>query len=190
MRHFQLLATALAVGALLLASGVARADGGKGVVVSPLSPNPGDEITVKAHEVGTDAEVEVRLVGLGVDLDLGEFKTDHEGDFTARLRLPADLTPGTYQLRVVGPEPVATSISVIATSGSDRAVAQPTAAELPVRERPLGETVGLVALFGVLAGLGLFFAQTARRTGPDLAGVATTDGTAAQDRSSQVGGAG
>ena len=33
----------------------------------------------------------------------------------------------------------------------------------PVRERPLWEMIGLVALFGVLAGLGLFFARTARR---------------------------
>src|SRR5579883_1203500 len=117
MRYFQLLAIALALGALLLARGAARADGGTGVVVSPLSPKPGDEITVKADAVGAGTDVEVRLVGRGGDLDLGEFKTDDEGDFTARLRLPADLAPGTYQLRVIGPEPVATSISVVAAGG-------------------------------------------------------------------------
>lgn len=190
MRRFRLLAIALALGALLLTSGAARADGGKGVVVSPLNPKPGDEITVKADRVGADTEVEVRLVGRGVDLDLGEFKTDDEGDFTARLRLPTDLAPGTYQVRVVGPEPVATSISVVAAGGAGTSTAQPMAAEPPVRERPLGETIGLVALFGVLAGLGLFLAQTARRTGPDQAAVATTDGMAAGNRSSQLGGAG
>ena len=188
MRRFRLLATALALGALLLASGVARADGGKGVVVSPLNPKAGDEIIVKADAVGADTEVEVRLVGQGVDLDLGEFKTNDEGDFTAKLRLPTDLALGTYQVRVVGPEPVATSIRVIATSEADRAVAQPTAAELPVRERPLGETIGLVALFGVLAGLGLFFAQTAQRTGASRTGMAAPGQTAAPNESSQAGG--
>lgn len=183
MRDFQLLAIALALGALLLTSGAARADGGTGVVVSPLNPKPGDEITVKADRVGAESEVEVRLVGRGVDLDLGEFKTDDEGGFTARLRLPADLAPGTYQVRVVGPEPVATSISVVAAGGVGTSTVQPMAAEPPVRERPLGETIGLVALFGVLAGLGLFLAQTAQRTGANPGGMAAPNG------SGQVGGA-
>lgn len=183
MRHFQLLTIALALGALLLASGAARADGGTGVVVGPLNPKPGDQITIKADRVGANTVMEVRLVGRGVDLDLGEFKTDDEGDFTARLRLPADLAPGTHQVRVVGPEPVATSISVVAAGGVDASTVQPTAAEPPVRERPLGETIGLVALFGVLAGLGLFFAQTAQRTGASPARMAVPN------RSGQAGGA-
>ena len=33
----------------------------------------------------------------------------------------------------------------------------------PVRERPLSEMIGLVTLFGVLAGFGLFFARMTRR---------------------------
>lgn len=188
MRRFRVLAIALALGALLLTSGAARADGGKGVVVSPLNPKPGDEITVKADRVGADTEVEVRLVGRGVDLDLGEFKSDDEGDFTARLRLPTDLAPGTYQVRVVGPEPVATSISVVAAGGAGTSTAQPMAAESPVRERPLGETIGLVALFGGLAGLGLFFAQTAQQTGASRTGMAGPGHMAAPNGSSQAGG--
>ena len=36
-----------------------------------------------------------------------------------------------------------------------------TMEEMPVRARPLGEALGLAALFGALAGAGLFFARIA-----------------------------
>lgn len=147
-----------------LAPGVAMADGGRGVKAQPLTPQPGDVITVKGDLLGPNSEVEVRIVGSGVDVDLGAVKADAEGDFTARFRLPADLEPGTYQVLAKGTETATTEITVVARAAEPATAGAPavSADMMPVRERPLGETIGLVALFGILAGLGLFLARTAR----------------------------
>jgi hypothetical protein len=161
-----LIAIALLLSALYtFGGGVALAHGGKGVTVQPLTPKPGDVITVTGDELGASSTVEVRLIGTGVDIDLGEAQANDEGDFTAQFRVPADLKPGSYQLQAKGAESATTEITVVA-AGSTESTTSATMAEAPatpVRERPLGETIGLVALFGVLAGLGLFFARTVRR---------------------------
>ena len=163
MKRMKLFAALLAVVALaLFSAGVALADGGKGVAVQPLTPKPGDVITVKGDLLGPNSTVEVRIIGTGVDIDLGEVQADAEGDFTAQFRVPADLAPGNYQVQAKGAESATTTITVIAASEAEGAMS-PAMMEVPVRERPLWETIGLVALFGVLAGLGLFFARTARR---------------------------
>ena len=162
MKRMKLFAALLAVVALaLFSAGVALADGGKGVAVQPLTPKPGDVITVKGDLLGPNSTVEVRIIGTGVDIDLGEVQADAEGDFTAQFRVPADLAPGNYQVQAKGAESATTTITVIAASGAEGTMS-PAMMEVPVRERPLWETIGLVALFGVLAGLGLFFARTAR----------------------------
>lgn len=168
MKRIQLLAILIALAALVtLGGGVALADGGKGVTVQPLTPKPGDVITVKGDLLGPNSTVEVRIIGIGVDIDLGEVQADAEGDFEAQFRVPADLAPGNYQLQATGTESATTTITVIAATGTEGTPAMsPTMMEVPVRERPLAETIGLVALFGALAGLGLFFARTARRN-PD-----------------------
>lgn len=154
--------SALVAVALLYVVGasLALADGGKGVVVKPLTPKPGDEITVQGDLLGPNGEVEVRVIGNGVDVDLGEVRTDAEGDFTAQLTLPADLKPGTYQLKATGAESVTTELRVVSASGT--AGTSMPAQGMLARERPLAETAVLMGLFGVLAGLGLFFAQTGR----------------------------
>ncbi len=78
---------------------------------------------------------------------------------------------------MVSPVPVATSINVVAAGGVGTSTVQPTAAEPLARQRPLGETIVLVALFGILAGLGLFFAQTAQRASASPGGMAAPDGS-------------
>lgn len=162
MNGIRLLAAAIALAALLaLNGGVALADGVKNVAVNPLTPRPGDVITVKGGLLGANSTVEVRVIGAGVDIDLGEVTADGEGDFTQQFRLPADLAPGRYQVRAAGAESAATEITVLAT-GATASATEPGMVE--ARERPLGQVIGLVALFGVLAGLGLFFARTARGT--------------------------
>lgn len=150
--------------ALVLTARIAQADGATGVAVQPLTPKPGDVITVKGEVLGADREVEVRLIGAGVDIDLGEVQTDAEGDFTAQFRIPADLTPGSYQIQANGAATVTTAITVV-SAPSDTATTpmEPAMMAAPTRERSLAETIGLVALFGILSGLGLFFARTARR---------------------------
>lgn len=164
MKRIIFVATILTVGALsVLGNGVARADGGgKAVAVKPLTPKPGDVITVKGDLLGPNSEVEVRVIGPGgVNIDLGEVRADAEGDFTAEFRLPANLAVGTYQIQAKGAETVTTQITVrgAGAAGADAAMEQ-----APVlRSRPRGESIVLVAIFGALAGLGIFFAQTAHR---------------------------
>ena len=170
MKRIRLIATVLAIVTLaLFTSSAALADGGKGVTVQPLTPKPGEVITVKGDLLGPNSTVEVRIIGTGVDIDLGEVQADEEGDFTAQFRIPADLAPGTYQLQATGAESATTAITVIAASaaemptGATEMPMDPAMMNVPVRERPLSEAIGLVVLFGVLAGLGLFFARMTRR---------------------------
>lgn len=153
------IASMLILVSLALMPGLALADGGKSVKVQPLAPKPGDVITVKGDLLGQKSEVEVRIIGSGVDIDLGEVQTDDEGDFTAQFRLPADLKPGIYRLTATGAESAQTELTVQGGLSSEQNSMQPA----PVlRERPLTESIGLVALFGVLAGVGLFLARSAR----------------------------
>jgi len=169
MKYKTVIAMALLLSALFsFGGGLALAHGDKGVTVQPLTPKPGEVITVKGEGLGTEgakSQVEVRIIGTGVDIDLGEAEAGDDGDFTAQFRVPADLKPGSYQLQAKGAETATTEITVVAASSTE-STTNATMAEAPaapVRERPLGETIGLVALFGVLAGLGLFFARTVRR---------------------------
>ena len=155
-----LMGSLLALMFLALAVGPALADGVKGVTVSPLSPQPDETITVNGDLLGPNSEVEVRVIGNGVDEDLGEVKADDEGDFTQEFRLSADLKPGTYQLTATGKESATTQITVSGTPGGagsgEGGGAMGT--EPVIETRPTGQSIGLVALFGVLAAMGLFFA--------------------------------
>jgi hypothetical protein len=161
MKRLASLATALAIGILLALNGggVALAGGVTGVAVQPLTPKPGDVITVKGDLLGPNSEVEVRVVGAGIDLDLGDVAAD-EGDFRAEFRLPADLRPGTYHVRALGAKTATTQITVVGGAGSDAGAME---AAPVLRERPLSEAAILVGLFGLLAALGLLLARTARR---------------------------
>ncbi len=160
MKRIMPIATGIATFVLLVfGTGTALADGGNGVVVSPLIPKAGDTITVTGAQLGGNSSVEVRVIGSGVDLDLGETKADTAGAFTAVFRLPVDLKPGSYQVRATGADSATTQITVV--GGSTESPVTPMA-EMPVRSRPFGQAILLVTIFGVLAGLGLFFARGAR----------------------------
>lgn len=161
MKRLAPLAIVLAIGIFVSASGsVALADGATGVAVQPLTPRPGDVIKVKGDLLGPNSEVEVRVIGAGVDVDLGEVETDDEGDFKAEFRLPADLKPGTYQVRATGVKSATTQITVVGGAGAGSVDTMEAAPVL--RERPLPEASLLVAIFGVVAALGLFLAHTVR----------------------------
>lgn len=148
-------------GFLASTAGVALADGGKGVSVQPLTPQAGEVITVKGDLLGPNSMVEVRVVGTGVDVDLGEVQADSQGDFSAQFRLPEDLKPGTYQVTAKGAESATTAITVVGVGGD--ASSQGTMGAAPVlKERPLGESLFLVGVFGVISALGIFLARTAR----------------------------
>lgn len=162
MKRVTLIAAFVAAGALtLLGGGTASADGGTGVSVKPLTPRPGEVITVKGDRLGANSEVEVRVIGPGgVNIDLGEVKADAEGDFTAEFTLPANLAVGTYQVQARGAETATTQVTVRSGAAGDEGGAM---AEPVLRSRPFGESAALVAIFGVLAGVGIFFARTAHR---------------------------
>jgi len=165
----------LALMLLALAPALALADGATGVAVSPLTAEPDQTITVKGEVLGPNTEVEVRVVGNGEDVDLGEVQTNAEGDFTQEFRLPADLQPGTYQVRAIGEETATTTITVAGAPGGGAAPEEAAGgaggeeggaamgAEPVIETRPLGQSIALVALFGVLAALGLFFAYLPTR---------------------------
>jgi hypothetical protein len=160
MKRLARLAAVLAITIFVSAGGsLAFADGVTGVAVQPLTPRPGDVIKVKGDLLGPNGEVEVRVIGAGVDVDLGEVETDDEGDFKAEFRLPADLKPGTYQVRAIGAKAATTQITVVGGAG---AAATEAMAAPVLRERPLPEASLLVAIFGVVAALGLFLARTVR----------------------------
>lgn len=144
----------------IFASGSALADGATGVAVQPLAPKPGDIIKVKGEVLGANRTVEVRIIGTNVNIDLGEVQTNAEGDFTAEFRVPENLTAGNYQVQAKGEQTATTTITVV-TAGA----AQPDPMSQPapeLRQRSLGESIGLIALFGVLAAAGIVFARTAR----------------------------
>jgi hypothetical protein len=158
------LVSVLALAVLVLVAAPALADGAKGVTVSPLTPKPDQVITVNGELLGPNSQVEVLLIGNGETVDLGEVKADGEGDFTQEFRLPADLRPGTYQLKATGEESATTQITIAgapaggAGSGEGSEVGG-MGSEPVIEQRPLGQSIGLVALFGVLAAVGLYFAN-------------------------------
>jgi hypothetical protein len=161
-----LLASALVLTLVALAPGLALADGeAKGVTVSPLTPRADQTITVSGELLGPNSEVEVLVIGNGETVDLGEVKANKEGDFTQEFRLPPDLQPGTYQVKATGEESATTQITVSGgPAGTEAGEGSGVmGAEPEIERRPLGQAILLVALFGVLAAVGLFFARTATR---------------------------
>lgn len=181
-----ILTSMLAIILVALVAGVAWADGGKEVAVKPLSPKAGETITVQGEGLSADTEVEVLLTGQGTEVDLGEVQTDGDGHFTTEFDLPEDLEAGTYELTATGEEEATTQVTV-AESAEGQAAAEAEegaedgndedaeegaedghdegaeAASEDIRQRPLGQSIGLVGLFGVLAAVGLFVAGIRNR---------------------------
>jgi hypothetical protein len=166
MKLKMIAAGTLTLALLALAPGLALAHGDEtGVTVQPLTPKPDEVITVKGELLGPKSEVKVMLTGNGMDKDLGGVKANAEGDFTEKFRLPADLKPGTYQLKATGKKSATTQITVSGapSGGSEKASSGAMGQEPVIKTRPLGQSIGLVALFGVLAIAGIFFAHMPMR---------------------------
>ena len=178
---------ALLLGAYLASAGAAAAHGDKEVVVTPLTPHPGEQITVKGGGLGVGT-VEIRLVGSGVNLVLGQIKTEDDGDFEAQFTCPANLIPGSYQVQAQGPTDAASiALTVVAPAGATEAgtamnsmaanAPMNTPVAPPVRDRPLGEVLGLIVLFGLISAVGLFFARSAREVPGRVSGAEATSET-------------
>ena len=140
---------------------------GQSVSVDPVSARPGDTISIKGKELGGNRDVGVVLMGMGKEIVLGTTKATPQGDVVdAQFTLPAELAPGSYQLRARGKEDADADLTIMpamasstSMSGVATEAAVTAAPEFAPRERPLIETAALVTLFGVLAGLGVFFAR-------------------------------
>ena len=154
-----LVVVSIIITALVTTTG-ARADGGRGVTVQPLTPGVGEVITVAGDLLGPNSVVEVLLIGMGVEVDLGEVQADAEGDFSADFQLPDGLTPGTYVVEATGDESASTQITI---AGGGASVPGTMQDEPEIRERPLGESIALVILFGAISALGILFARFTRR---------------------------
>lgn len=185
-----ILTSTFALVLVALMAGAAWADGGKEVAVKPLSPKAGETITVQGEGIGANTEVEVLLTGQGTEVDLGEVQTDGEGHFTTEFDLPENLEAGTYELTATGEEEAATQVTIAESAGGEATTEAEESAEdvhdedaeegaeegaedghdegaeaasEDIRQRPLGQSIGLVGLFGALAAVGLFVAGIRNR---------------------------
>ena len=174
MQRIATFATILAIAVVSLLGSTALAHGVKEVAVAPLSPTAGEPITIKGGGLGEGRDIEIRIVGQGADIDLGEVQADDEGEFNGQLRVPASLKPGIYQIRAIGEETLDMQVTIAPAAAADTPAQAnlsqsssassmaPQVAET-AQQRPFGEAAVLVAIFGVIAALGIFFAWTARR---------------------------
>lgn len=154
-----ILAAAL-VSLMSMSGGAALAHGSTSVAITQLTPHPGEQVTVKGKGFEPSTLVTIKLSGSGNSLELGQVTTDDTGDFSTGLTLPGNLAAGTYELAANGgDENPTTQITVV--GGATSVMSAETAPTL--RERPLEQTIALVAVFGGIAALGLAFALWDRR---------------------------
>jgi hypothetical protein len=196
---------ALAVSFVLLAAttlGATQALAhGQTVTADPTSGGPGVTVSVKGEQLGGNREIPVVLIGMGKEIQLGSAMSTPQGAIDAQFSLPGDLLPGSYALRAKGKEDADTDFTVMAApsmgnagmgsasmAGAQMQQATAAAPELPARDRPLGEMAVLMAVFGLLAGLGFFLALATRERpeGKEAAALATplsatADGTSASN---------
>ena len=173
MQRIATLAAVLAIALVPVLGGTALAHGDKEVTVTPLGPRAGETITVKGGGLGENRDIEIRLIGQGVDIGLGEVQAEDDGDFSDQFQVPAQVKSGIYLIRAVGEDTVETQVTIApsaAGTSAQGAITQPSTAGVmalegtdTARQRPFGEAAILVAIFGAIAALGLLFALTAHR---------------------------
>lgn len=71
-----------------------------GLTVSASDVSPGAEVTVSGGGYGPNSEVTITFESAPVVL--GVVRVDASGQFTTRVRIPVDATPGTHTLRATG----------------------------------------------------------------------------------------
>ena len=173
MQRIAVFSALLAMSSIPFVGDTALAHGDKEVTVAPLTPRAGDTITVQGGGIGENRDIEIHVVGLGTDVDLGELQAADDGDFSGQLQLPATVKPGVYQVRAIGEDTLEAQVTIAGalsgTSTQATTTQSSTAATMAAdpaetaKQRPLGEAAILVAIFGFVAALGLVFARTAHR---------------------------
>ncbi len=148
-----------------------------GLVTSTSAASPGEEITISGSGFAPNSEITITFESVPVVLAV--VRADAAGQFTARVRVPVDATPGMHTLRATGVDPqgrprvVTATVNVAGgqaggagTTGSGGAGAQPG------RSGPLARTgssspvpVSIAAMALITAGA-LLLLQVRREAQP------------------------
>ncbi len=152
---------ALLASAIFLASAAPALAHGASLTVEPATAKPGDTVTVTGEDLGASRAIDLKLTGTGVEVVLGRAKTDDDGGFSEKYTLPADLRPGRYLVatQTGEGEAVSADLTVAAAAAANSGASATSSAAFQPRERPFGQVLALVVVFGILAGLGLFLAR-------------------------------
>ncbi len=76
-------------------------EGGPQLALDRYQAAPGETLTLNGGNLGTDLEVQIRLVADNVSKSLGSALCDGHGDFTREVTLPGGLEPGTYDIQII-----------------------------------------------------------------------------------------
>lgn len=151
----------IAIASLMtLGGGVALAHGSTSVAITQLTPHPGEQVTAKGEGFEPATLVTITLSGSGESIELAQVTADDTGDFSTSVPLPDNIAAGTYELAANGGDDNPTT-QITVVGGVTTTMSTETAPTL--RERPFGQTIALVAIFGGIAALGLAFALWDRR---------------------------
>jgi hypothetical protein len=131
------------------------------LTVTPSAIGPGEVITVKGEGVEPDETFTITLEGLNFETILGTVTVGDDEDFHEEYSIPADISPGTYQVRAATPEgEILTAELVVkagATATEHTASVEPSAALMELeRSWPIGQLIVVIAGLIISAGLGLW----------------------------------
>lgn len=154
------------IGALILLLGLslgvttASAHGGAELTVSPVVAAPGGTVTVKGEGVEAGETFTITVEGTTFQATLGTVTVGDDEDFHEEFTLPAEIPPGTYQVRAVSEEGEVLTAELTVEAGT--AMAEPAAPAEPStepmqldRRRSTGELTVIIAGLLLSAGLGL-----------------------------------
>lgn len=124
---------------------------GVSILVIPSTVKAGDEVTVMGEDLDPGEAIRLELLTAIGPVLLGEPVADAEGHLAVPVRLPADLTARTYELRGTLPTGVVVSVGVLVTG--------PPPAPAATEGSPAG-LLAAAAVGLVLAGLVIGVART------------------------------
>lgn len=132
----------------------AWAHGNPEITVQPAQAPPGGTVTVTGSEWEQGLALQIELRGAAESVTLADVTTSDEGAFTVILTLPADTSPGSYQLVAAGGDDSATvDFEVMGGPVSAPGAAMPTVVEEKTANSvavAFGFAVGAVALLGAV----------------------------------------
>ena len=164
MRRIVFLAAVLA--AVLLPVGIVTAHSGTGkasVQVEPTAVDAGGTVDFAGTGLEPDNDRDLVLAGDGMVIDFGIVKTDANGMFSKVLTIPSHVPSGSYELRAIGDETLATTVQVTGAAAGSSAPAAGALETVAARSRPGWETGALLVLVAVILVAGGYLAWKAER---------------------------